>query len=69
MEPGAIVTTTPDEPRQEAFQEGVVVPKGLKGGAIGLFQSVGVGIASTAPAYSLAAALGFSSAARCRGTR
>ncbi|GAB2970980.1 APC family permease [Nocardioides montaniterrae] len=33
--------------------------KGLKGGALGLVGSVIVGIASTAPAYSLAATLGF----------
>jgi amino acid transporter len=33
--------------------------KGLKGGALGLVSSVVVGVASTAPAYSLAAALGF----------
>jgi amino acid transporter len=33
--------------------------KGLKPGALGLLSSVVVGVASTAPAYSLAAALGF----------
>lgn len=33
--------------------------KGLKGGALGLFSSVVIGLASTAPAYSLAATLGF----------
>src|SRR5690242_20705781 len=33
--------------------------KGLKGGALGLVGSVVVGIASTAPAYSLAASLGY----------
>jgi len=33
--------------------------KGLKGGALGLLSSVVVGLASTAPAYSLAASLGF----------
>jgi amino acid transporter len=33
--------------------------KGLKSGALGLISSVVVGIASTAPAYSLAATLGF----------
>jgi amino acid transporter len=33
--------------------------KGLKGGALGLIASVVVGVASTAPAYSLAATLGF----------
>src|SRR5271154_2189449 len=33
--------------------------KGLKGGALGLWSAVVVGVASTAPAYSLAATLGF----------
>src|SRR5450631_4434731 len=33
--------------------------KGLKGGALGLMSSIVVGMASTAPAYSLAASLGF----------
>ena len=33
--------------------------KGLKAGALGLFASVVMGLASTAPAYSLAASLGF----------
>ena len=33
--------------------------KGLKSGALGLFASVVVGVASTAPAYSLAASLGY----------
>jgi amino acid transporter len=33
--------------------------KGLKGGALGLMSSIVVGVASTAPAYSLAATLGF----------
>src|ERR1700729_3208688 len=33
--------------------------KGVKSGALGLFSSVVVGVASTAPAYSLAATLGF----------
>jgi amino acid transporter len=33
--------------------------KGLKSGAIGLISSVVIGVASTAPAYSLAATLGF----------
>ncbi|RZS89986.1 amino acid/polyamine/organocation transporter (APC superfamily) [Motilibacter rhizosphaerae] len=34
-------------------------PKGLKGGALGLLSSVVIGVASTAPGYSLAATLGF----------
>jgi amino acid transporter len=33
--------------------------KGLKGGSLGLLSSIVVGVASTAPAYSLAASLGF----------
>ena len=33
--------------------------KGLKTGALGLISSVVIGVASTAPAYSLAATLGF----------
>ncbi|PWI42767.1 APC family permease [Streptomyces sp. ICBB 8177] len=37
---------------------GEPVDKGLKGGALGLLSSVVIGIASTAPAYSLAATLG-----------
>ena len=35
-----------------------VESKGLKGGSLGLLSSVVVGMASTAPAYSLAAVLG-----------
>ncbi|MUM19525.1 APC family permease [Mycobacterium sp. CBMA271] len=38
--------------------DGAVESKGLKGGAMGLLSSVVVGLASTAPAYSLAATLG-----------
>ena len=37
---------------------GIVDSKGLKGGSLGLLSSVVVGMASTAPAYSLAAVLG-----------
>ena len=40
-------------------REGDIGDKGLKGGALGLISSVVVGVASTAPAYSLAATLGF----------
>jgi hypothetical protein len=36
-----------------------VQDKGLKANAVGFWASVGVGMASTAPAYSLAATLGF----------
>lgn len=38
---------------------GEVADKGLKSGALGLLSSVVIGVASTAPAYSLAATLGF----------
>ena len=41
------------------FDNGASVEsKGLKGGALGLVSSIVVGMASTAPAYSLAASLG-----------
>lgn len=49
--------TTVSEPRP-ASGTGSKYDKGLKGGALGLVGSVVVGIASTAPAYSLAASLG-----------
>ena len=39
--------------------DGTTVDKGLKAGSLGLVGSVVVGMASTAPAYSLAASLGF----------
>src|SRR6478609_8514986 len=42
-----------------AMQEEERESKGLRAGAIGLVGSVVVGIASTAPAYSLAASLGY----------
>jgi amino acid transporter len=42
-----------------AQSSGDIGEKGLKGGALGLVSSVVVGVASTAPAYSLAATLGF----------
>jgi amino acid transporter len=47
------VTTTAAPPPNQ------VQDKGLKGGALGLVSSVVIGVASTAPAYSLAATLGF----------
>jgi amino acid transporter len=40
-------------------EQGAPADKGLKGGALGLWSTVVVGVASTAPAYSLAATLGF----------
>jgi amino acid transporter len=46
------MTATAAEPQAPA-------DKGLKGGALGLWSTVVVGVASTAPAYSLAATLGF----------
>jgi amino acid transporter len=42
-----------------AQSSGDIGEKGLKSGALGLVSSVVVGVASTAPAYSLAATLGF----------
>ena len=48
-----MATTTPQlQPMEEAKD------KGLKSGALGLVSSVVIGVASTAPAYSLAATLG-----------
>jgi amino acid transporter len=41
------------------FDNGQVLEKGLKTGALGLVSSIVIGVASTAPAYSLAATLGF----------
>ena len=48
--------TTTTDPAPLGFPE--ASEKGLKGGALGLLSSVVVGMASTAPAYSLAASLG-----------
>ena len=42
-----------------ARAEGVVVDKGLRSGALGLVSSIVLGVSSTAPAYALAATLGF----------
>ncbi len=47
----AIATTTSDAPRG-------ALDKGLKLGAIGLLSSIVIGVASTAPGYSLAASIG-----------
>jgi len=41
------------------YEDGRILDKGLKGGALGLASSIVIGVASTAPAYSLAATLGF----------
>ncbi len=43
----------------ERTTEGSFADKGLRRGAVGLVTSTAVGVASTAPAYSLAATLGF----------
>src|ERR1017187_3640292 len=49
-----MATAAPDlRPTEDA------VDKGLKSGALGLMSSIVIGVASTAPAYSLAATLGF----------
>src|ERR1700680_2845656 len=49
-----MATATPElQPVEQSMD------KGLKGGALGLLSSVVMGVASTAPAYSLAATLGF----------
>src|SRR6478736_4384566 len=50
------MTTTAEAP---IGYPGEASDKGLKAGALGLVSSIVVGIASTAPAYSLAASLGF----------
>ena len=47
-------TTTPELEPVEEYKD-----KGLKGGALGLVSSIVMGVASTAPAYSLAATLFF----------
>ncbi|GAB2816701.1 APC family permease [Alpinimonas psychrophila] len=54
-------TTSPSGQTQHGRQQPgeKQASKGLKTGALGLFSSVVVGMASTAPAYSLAASLGF----------
>ena len=49
------MATTTDQPIEYVEQP---LNKGLKGGALGLLSSVVIGVASTAPAYSLAATLG-----------
>jgi amino acid transporter len=55
---GAVMATVsaaaPGTPKQDG-----VMDKGLKKGAIGYISNIVIGVASTAPAYSLAATLGF----------
>ncbi len=48
---------------QRSHLEGAALEKGLKAGAIGFVSSVVIGVASTAPGYSLAASLGVVAAA------
>src|ERR1700709_821424 len=52
-------TSAPSGSRPAARVDGTAVDKGLKGGAIGLLASIVIGVSSTAPAYALAATLGF----------
>ena len=51
------MTETPTAPTDEHWGE--PLDKGLKVGAIGLLSAVVIGVASTAPGYSLAASLGY----------
>jgi amino acid transporter len=53
------MTGSSPAPVAPARVEGVAVDKGLKGGALGLVSSIVLGVSSTAPAYALAATLGF----------
>src|SRR4051794_14633907 len=50
---------TASPPGRQPRAEGTAVDKGLKRGTVGLLSSIVIGTASTAPAYSLAATLGF----------
>src|SRR5436305_12232014 len=49
----------PGVPGTRAPAQVPVIDKGLKRGAIGYLSNIVIGVASTAPAYSLAATLGF----------
>jgi amino acid transporter len=53
------VDPAPAPAASSARSEGTAVDKGLKAGTVGLLSSVVIGMSSTAPAYSLAATLGF----------
>jgi len=57
-EPTSVDTAAP-RPGRPPRTEGTAVDKGLKRGTVGLLSSIVIGTASTAPAYSLAATLGF----------
>jgi transposase len=54
-----MTTTVPVGPTGGSGTDGTAVDNGLKAGSFGLVGGVVVGMASTAPAYSLAAGLGF----------
>src|SRR3954463_3772847 len=58
MESGSIATA-PVAPATEGPGDSAPGGKGLKSGAIGFASNVVIGVASTAPGYSLAATLGF----------
>ena len=58
MESGSFVETPVGGGRQTPHGSGHG-DKGLKTGALGFVSSVVIGVASTAPGYSLAATLGF----------
>jgi amino acid transporter len=55
------MTTAPDDTSVSPSTQppAAATPKGLKSGSLGFVSSVAIGLASTAPAYSLAATLGF----------
>src|SRR3712207_9377371 len=53
------MTPSTPEPVPPVRVEGAAVDKGLKSGALGLVSSIVLGVSSTAPAYALAATLGF----------
>ena len=55
------------DPADRSASSGVMY-KGLKEGAIGYVSNIVIGVASTAPAYSLAATLGFVAAVKGVGT-
>ena len=53
------MSTPPTETGAAPLADGQALNKGLKTGAIGLLAAVVIGVASTAPGYSIAASLGF----------
>ena len=55
--------TGENKPPQAELRDTEIGGKGLKGGALGFLSNVVIGVASTAPGYSLAATLGFVAAA------